>query len=316
MKIYLYTNFTFGAGFMHADLTPEGISRSTLPSVIRADFTNGACRMVLKSLPSENLSFLMVKDIIYLNEGKRIDEQGRKIFINFAIGADDSELSRLGKIFKGFLANYSNVSRYIGTLYSIPAENSFNYDVDYDEFIALLNRLESLGDGLVSEYGDIDNISSGKCLVMLKGNDESYYAKLKNDFGSRLTCKYHFIKGDDIPSLLDRQSDSKDYDVFSSKMDSYIAHLNRKEEPCLKPKEEIDADDPKAEPLIDQEDDSAQNAQPHLENEHINTVNPDEVSLPNDNMQMKRSHFLAYLAGALAVGTILGIIIGKFMSSN
>lgn len=330
MKIYLYTNFTFGAGFQYADLTPKGISQSTIPSVIKADFTNGGCRMVLKSMPSEKLSYLMIKDIMYVNARKRIDEQGRKVFINFAIGADDSDLSRLRNIFKGFLANYSNAFLYLGTLYSIPAENALNYDVNYDKFMAFLNYLESSSDKITSKNGNIDNIinskirncieniSFGDSLVVLKGNDENYYTRLHADLSkSNPSCidKYCFIKETDISALLNSPSDPNDFAGFCNEMVNGMDNLECKEEICIDSNEKI-GDGTIKEELQTNPKESEPDNQPSLENEYSHIKNSKEGDLQNGYVHIRYLRFLGYLAGSLAVGAAIGVIIGKIMSSN
>lgn len=344
MKIYLYTNFTFGAGFQYADLTPKGISQSTIPPVVKADFTNGGCRMVLKSMPSEKLSYLMIKDIVYVNAKKRIDEQGRKVFINFAIGADDSDFSRLRNIFKGFLANYSNAFLYLGTLYSIPAENALNYDVNYDKFMAFLNYLESSSDKITSKNGEtssflnskicncIEKLSPSDSLVVLKGNDESYYTRLNADLLKSRTIqygKYHFIKEDEIKPLVSKTLVPEEYEDFccllcgKTTAQQSSSDVNTSISVDLQGKKEEDTE---AKTQQNIEEKLKQNAEPDLGEELEQNVESDSEDnrladlmdghLYDAGNKMNKLRFWGYLTASFVAGVLIGVAIGKIMSSN
>lgn len=329
MKIHLYTNFTLGAGFGYAELTPRGVVSPEIPAVIKSEFVNGASNIVLNSIQEDNISYLVVKGIIYVNKNKKIDDQGRKVFINYALETLYSERQKLQKIFEGLICEWDNVCNYLGQLFVIPFnDNDYNYDVDYSRFMGMLQKLQSYTDICGSEIKNIISpFLQDNCIVVLKGDDKAYYDKMAYDIMSRgqkvisTKGKRYIITETEYNKISSSFGQKCDAQCFSNDIENIIAN------------EKIKGN---VNPDVNQEECEEQTELMGVEDEHLESDNiyievaeetteesktatdySDIIIEPNkENSTEKRNKILLYITGAFALGVAVGFTLERILYSR
>lgn len=179
MRYFFYNSFTLGAGYRYAELKDNNISQTDMPVDIDCDFCNGGCQMVVRRT-NTGTSVLILKGILYVNSDKRFDEQGRKVYINFAIQASEDEHKKLNNMFFAMIAEWKNLCKYLGEIVKIPYRNAYGYGVEQESLEKLLNYLSSYNtDDIKSKMGvDKDDLNA----IVLKSSDFSYYESLAKSF--------------------------------------------------------------------------------------------------------------------------------------
>ena len=137
---YFYTSFTLGKGFAEVEFKDSKIlpASGILPE-IKSDFFNGGVEVVLRK--TRQYGIFVVKGIDYVNLKKRVDEQGRKVFINFAIQCDIQEYDALCRLAANYINDRSYVENYIGKLFVIPYDNDYRYTIEQDKWDKLIQYL-------------------------------------------------------------------------------------------------------------------------------------------------------------------------------
>lgn len=323
MKIHLYTSFTLSAGYQCASLTEQGLKSPTIPNAIKADFVNGSCKIVLRGVPSEDLAYLVVKDINYLNTEKQIDEQGRKVFINFALETDMAHFSDLAHVFMGLICNWNNAIKYLGQLYTIPySSNEFNYNVDLQRFMGLINYLKSSTNPCAANIRNVINrLSAGDSLIVIKGNDKDYYRKMTDDISSRTQSRFsdekrHLITGNELEKAIESSEKSEDYHVFNKHIEDDMDHME-----CIKEnlQEEVsDVGNSSQTNLANTEQQSVvANSDSHSDNsnnlESIKATTDDSECFSPMNMSKR---YVLYIIGSFVLGMAIGYTLQRILSSN
>lgn len=341
MKIHLYTNFTLGSGFGYAELTQDGLTKANIPPIIKADFVNGACKIVLNSLPSEDIAYLLVKGIVYTNKDKRIDDQGRKVFINFAIEDKICNLHKLAKVLNGLLVEWKSSVDYVGSLFTIPYSNEYNYTVDYTRFAYMVTQLQNIS---AESDTHIDNIiktiKSGDSLVVLKGDDKGYYQKMADDVlsktlkGQHAIGRRHIITESEFLGIVEKSnldttlfesgpehkrniSDNLDYAILTLKEEKQIEGSN-----LSKDVESEAMSVSNTLPLKSTEDDKEKETkQPDTTLDNSNVVGVKERSIRSTrnvvSLPVSSANKLNYyIVGAFALGAAIGFTLGRFLSSH
>lgn len=139
-KYYFYTSFTLGKGFSEVEFKDGQILPATdlLPE-IKSDFFNGGAEIVLRK--AGQYGYFMVKGIDFVNLKKRVDEQGRKVFINFAIRCEIKDYRSLCHLAANYINDRSFIEHYLGNLFIIPYENDYRYNIDVARWNHLVNYL-------------------------------------------------------------------------------------------------------------------------------------------------------------------------------
>lgn len=137
---YFYTSFTLGKGFAEVEFKDGKIlpASGILPE-IKSDFFNGGVEVILRK--TNQYGFFVVKGIDYVNLKKRVDEQGRKVFINFAIQCDIQDYDALCRLAANYINDRSYVENYIGKLFVIPYDNDYRYSIEQEKWDKLIQYL-------------------------------------------------------------------------------------------------------------------------------------------------------------------------------
>lgn len=325
MKIHLYTSFTLSAGYQYASLTEQGLKSPTIPSAIKADFVNGSCKIVLRDVPAEDLAYLVVKDINYLNKEKQIDEQGRKVFINFALETDMAHFSDLAHVFMGLICNWNNAIKYLGQLYTIPySSNEFNYSVDLQRFMGLINNLKSSTNSCATNIRNVINrLSDGDGLIVIKGNDKDYYRRMTDDISSRIQSRFsnekrYLITESEFEQAIESSEMLKDYSAFCKNIND---NLNQTE--CIIEniqEGEANVDDPA---LSDRANTEQQCGVANSDALFDKRKEPESIKSTTENLKsyspiMKNmsKRYVLYLIGSFVLGMAIGYTLQRILSSN
>lgn len=179
MRYFFYNSFTLGSGYKYAELKNDVICSTDIPVDIDCDFSNGGCQLVVRKTKART-SILVLKGILYVNSQKRFDEQGRKVYINFAIEASSDELPSLNNAFFAIIAEWKNVCRYMGEAVKIPYPNdTYGYGIDQNQIDNLVHYLSTYNtDALRRKIGTDPNNSNA---IVLKSSNYSYYESLAKD---------------------------------------------------------------------------------------------------------------------------------------
>lgn len=222
MRYFFYNSFTLGSGYKYAELKNNVICSTDIPVDIDCDFSNGGCQLVVRKTKVRT-SILVLKGILYVNSEKRFDEQGRKVYINFAIEASSDELSSLNNAFFAIIAEWKNVCRYMGEAVRIPyPNNTYGYGIDQNQIDNLVHYLSTYDtDALRKKVGTDPNSSNA---IVLKSSNYSYYESLAKDlykskrqsFSGRFVPE-NIISGETFTRLTENSS-VQDYDEFLQKV--------------------------------------------------------------------------------------------------
>lgn len=325
MKIHLYTSFTLSAGYQYASLTEQGLKSPTIPSAIKADFVNGSSKIVLRGVPSEDLAYLVVKDIDYLNTEKQIDEQGRKVFINFALETEMAHFSDLAHVFMGLICNWNNAIKYLGQLYTIPySSNEFNYSVDLQRFMGLINNLKSSTNSCAANIRDVINrFSDRDGLIVIKGNDKEYFRKMTDDITPRNRVRFtnekrYLITENEFEKAIKSSEMLKDYSAFCKNIND---NLNQTE--CITEniqEGEANVDDPA---LSDRANTEQQCGDANSDALFDKRKEPESIKSTTENLKsftpiMKNMNkkYVLYLIGSFVLGMAIGYTLQRLLSSN
>ena len=325
MKIHLYTSFTLSAGYQYASLTEQGLKSPTIPSAIKADFVNGSCKIVLRGVPAEDLAYLVVKDINYLNKEKQIDEQGRKVFINFALETDMAHFSDLAHVFMGLICNWNNAIKYLGQLYTIPySSNEFNYNVDFQRFMGLINYLKSSTTPCATNIRNVINrLSDSDGLIVIKGKDKDYYRRMTDDISSRIRSRFsnekrYLITENEFEQAIESSEMLKDYSAFCKNIND---NLNQTE--CITEniqEGEDNIDDPA---LSDRANTEQQCGVANSDALFDKRKEPESIKSTTENlkcvtpiMKNMNKRYVLYLIGSFVLGMAIGYTLQRILSSN
>lgn len=325
MKIHLYTSFTLSAGYQYASLTEQGLKSPTIPSAIKADFVNGSCKIVLRGVPAEDLAYLVVKDINYLNTEKQTDEQGRKVFINFALETDMAHFSDLAHVFMGLICNWNNAIKYLGQLYTIPySSNEFNYNVDLQRFMGLINYLKSSTNPCATNIRNVINrLSDGDGLIVIKGNDKDYYRRMTDDISSRIRSRFsnekrYLITEDEFEQAIESSEIKDDYPVFCEQIDDNLNHQGR-----VINNHQEEVDDVVNTSQENSEDEKKQDVASHSECVLNNCTDYVPIKGTNEDPECNppighnlRKKYVLYLIGAFVLGMAVGYTLQRVLSIN
>ncbi len=218
MRYFFYNSFTLGSGYKYAELKNNVICSTDVPKDIDCDFCNGGCQLVVKKTNS-NTSILIVKGILYVNNQKKFDEQGRKVYINFAIEASVEEHKILNNIFYAIIVEWNNLSKYLGESVKIPCSvGTYGYGIEQKRIEFLIHYLSAYNtDKIKKEIGVVkDNLN----VIVLKSSDYSYYEDLAKDLykNNKISFKGNFIReniitGEHFSELISKSS-VEHYDDF------------------------------------------------------------------------------------------------------
>ena len=186
---YFYTSFTLGKGFAEVEFKDGKIlpASGILPE-IKSDFFNGGVEVVLRK--TRQYGIFVVKGIDYVNLKKRVDEQGRKVFINFAIQCDIQEYDALCRLAANYINDRSYVENYIGKLFVIPYDNDYRYTIEQDKW-----------DKLIQYLSESSINSTSKIIKQIAGNHEddirfivcsrdfNYYAEQASDLNKAVKAQ-------------------------------------------------------------------------------------------------------------------------------
>ncbi len=137
---YFYNSFTLGNGFTEVEYK-DGLClppANLLPE-IKCDFYNGGVEIILRK--ARGYGYFMVKGINYVNLTKRVDEQGRKVFINFAIQCRDNDYDALCQLAANYISDRSYINEYIGNLFIIPFDNNYRYTIEAERWNRLVKYM-------------------------------------------------------------------------------------------------------------------------------------------------------------------------------
>ena len=218
MRYFFYNSFTLGSGYKYAELKDSVICQTDIPVDIDCDFCNGGCQLVVRKTRART-SILVLKSILYENSQKRFDEQGRKVYINFAIEASADELSSLNNAFFAIIAEWKNICRYMGEAVRIPYPNdTFGYGIDQEQIDSLVRFLSAYNtDAIRNEIGAAPESLNA---IVLKSSSYSYYESLARDLykSKRLSYSGEFVSANIITgeafTELTSESSTQDYDEF------------------------------------------------------------------------------------------------------
>ncbi len=244
MIYHFYNSFNLGAGYCHADYIggKPVMTQRELPHELKMDYMNGDCVMALRSC--DDIAYLLVKKILYVNKNKTHVEQGRTVNINFSIETSANEILKLSMICKGILAEWNNFCRRLGDIITIPAvdRNDFNYSIDPIQLNGLFSYMEEVGRKahLASPKLDatLDNPKKGAAILLVPIGDEKRYTK--NAENLRLpsegrkpsvhwTCVLPASKNENDPAMfekLTRMPLTDDYDIFLQQVSEHTAGHN------------------------------------------------------------------------------------------
>lgn len=195
MRYFFYNSFTLGSGYKYAELKNDVICSTDIPVDIDCDFSNGGCQLVVRKTKSRT-SILVLKGILYVNSQKRFDEQGRKVYINFAIEASADELPSLNNVFFAIIAEWKNICRYMGEVVKIPYPNdTYGYGIDQEQIDSLVSFLSAYDTDAVRNKIGADPGSLNA--IVLKSSNYSYYESLAEDL---YKSKKHSFSGKFVPS--------------------------------------------------------------------------------------------------------------------
>ncbi len=222
MRYFFYNSFTLGSGYKYAELKDNVICSTDIPTDIDCDFCNGGCQLVVRKT-NAGTSILVLKGILYDNKQKRFDEQGRKVYINFAIEAPISEHSKLNNIFFAMIAEWNNLCRYLGESVKIPYHiGTYGYGIEQSHVESLTNYLSIYDTQKIKEEIGID--LNNKDVIVLKSANYTYYEELATDLykSKDQTFRGNFIQkniisGDTFKELTKRSS-LDTYDDFMQKI--------------------------------------------------------------------------------------------------
>lgn len=229
MRFFFYNSFTLGSGYKYAELKNGVISSTNLPIDIDCDFCNGGCKMVVKKTKS-NTSTLVLKDILYVNNQKRFDEQGRKVYINFAIEATSEEQETLNNIFFAMIAEWDNLCRYLGEAVKIPYSiGTYGYGIEQNSIESLIDYLKKYDTASVKDRIGVNK--SKLNVIVLKSSDYTYYESLSKDlyrsneqlFISDFVST-NIISKDDFTDLVSKKS-SHSYEEFVQLINGSIVEM-------------------------------------------------------------------------------------------
>lgn len=195
MRYFFYNSFTLGSGYKYAELKNNVICSTDIPVDIDCDFSNGGCQLVVRKTKART-SILVLKGILYVNSQKRFDEQGRKVYINFAIEASVDELHVLNNLFFAIIAEWKNICRYMGEAVKIPYPNdTYGYGIDQEQIDSLVRFLSAYDTGAVRNKvgADPDRLNA----IVLKSSNYSYYESLAEDL---YKSKRQSFSGKFVPS--------------------------------------------------------------------------------------------------------------------
>jgi len=147
---------------------------------IKSDFFNGGVEIILRK--TRQYGYFVVKGIDYVNLRKRVDEQGRKVFINLAIQCGLQEYDALCHLAANYVNDRSYIENYIGKLFIIPFDNDYRYSIDQDKWNHLINYLSEAPIKPVSKIvKQIAGSHDDSIRLIVCSRDFKYYAEQAND---------------------------------------------------------------------------------------------------------------------------------------
>ena len=186
---YFYTSFTLGKGFAEVEFKDGKIlpASGILPE-IKSDFFNGGVEVILRK--TSQFGFFVVKGIDYVNLKKRVDEQGRKVFINFAIQCDIQEYDALCHLAANYINDRSYVENYIGKLFVIPFDNDYRYTIEQEKWDKLI---QYLSESSINSTSKIVKQIAGKheddIRFIVCSRDFNYYAEQASDLNKAVKAQ-------------------------------------------------------------------------------------------------------------------------------
>ncbi len=312
MRYFFYNSFTLGSGYKYAELKDNAICETQIPYDIDCDFCNGGCQMVVRNTNNDKSIFIL-KGILYENDEKRFDEQGRKVTINFAIEATLSEQKILNNIFFAIIAEWANLCKYLGDSIIIPFQNgSYGYGIEQSRIDLLVQYLSQYNTESIKK--EIGIKQSDLNAIVLKSSDLSYYETLAKDFyRSKHKCvvanfiRKNVITGDVFAKLTSKTS-TDDYNEF-------VMNVNKgKTAPLVLKDKELESHT-KREPAFPCEDkeskdkDSETETNNELNNGSLSSINTHKKEIKKD-FHLKLCPFIIFIVGFIS-GLILGYIIFK-----
>lgn len=218
MRYFFYNSFTLGSGYRFAELKDNVITTTNIPVDIDCDFCNGGCQLIVRKTQYAT-SILIVKGILYVNDQKKFDEQGRKVYINFAVEATDDEHEKLFNIFLAIISEWNNLSRYIGEITKIPySQGEYGYGIEQKCFESLINYLSVYNTADILKASGIDKNDLN--VIILKSSDYSYYESLAKDLYRSKQKSYNsyfkktnIISGETFDNLKTKFS-NQNYETF------------------------------------------------------------------------------------------------------
>lgn len=226
MRYFFYNSFTLGSGYKYAELKDSVICQTDIPADIDCDFCNGGCQLVVRKTRART-SILVLKGILYVNSQKRFDEQGRKVYINFAIEASADEFSSLNNAFFAIIAEWKNICRYMGEAVRIPYPNdTYGYGIDQEQIDSLVRFLSAYDtDAIRNKIGAAPKSMNA---IVLKSSSYSYYESLAKDLykSKRLSYSGEFVSSNIITgeafAELTSESSTRDYDEFLRQISNQV----------------------------------------------------------------------------------------------
>lgn len=243
MKYFFYNSYSQGKGFKILEKSDNDslFEPSTVPSDISNDFINGGISIALRPSSDKKNAFLLVKGIEEVNNKKKFDEPGRKIFINFALMGDLTEFDKLTHVCVSILSNWKNFCHYFIDMFIVDYADTFGYRINSDKWNAMLNYLYTYNTNYIANP-KLRKIESeketDKARLMVFVRDLKYYNE-QNDLLNEMaknatnpTSILNMIENDELNTLTEEEQIS--YEDFKLQIErtcyeKYPDNISKKE---------------------------------------------------------------------------------------
>lgn len=229
MRYFFYNSFTLGSGYKYAELKDNVICSTDIPIDIDCDFCNGGCQLVVRN--TSTTSILILKGILYVNDQKKFDEQGRKVYINLAVEATIAEHKILNNVFYAIIAEWKNLCRYLGESVKIPYPNSiYGYGIEEKRINSLIRYFSQYNTEPIKR--ELGNERTSLNAIVLKSSDYSYYETLAKDLykSKNKSLKVNFIQQNiisgEVFAKFTSAPSTKTYDEFILEIDKLAMEVS------------------------------------------------------------------------------------------
>ena len=231
MRLFFYNSYSQGKGFriLEKNLNRDDLFEPTsVPQDISNDFVNGGITLSLRPSSDYTKSYLLIKGIEEVDENKRFDEPGRKIFINFAIITDIEEYGKLTHLCISILANWRNFCHYFLEVLTVNFADNFGYTINTDKWNRVIYYLSAFNTGsITNQLLKKVELETGvdKAKLVVFSRNQNYYNN-QNELLNEMTKSrpnavpiLNVVEDDDFKCLTEG-CPSVQYDIFKTKIDN------------------------------------------------------------------------------------------------